>query len=88
MADSSSSPDFSELIHDLQIEIEEYGEDFVFLGFWKKARMNKEVLTGFMFQEDLDKADLQEGERVMPMCAADILAQFQKQQTSLHKQAK
>ena len=58
MADSSSSPDFSELIHDLQIEIEEYGEDFVFLGFWKKARMNKEVLTGFMFQEDLDKADL------------------------------
>ena len=36
MADSSCCPDFLELIHDLQIEIEEFGEDFVFLGFWKK----------------------------------------------------
>lgn len=36
MADSSTCPDYSELMHDLQIEIEEFGEDFVFLGFWKK----------------------------------------------------
>lgn len=87
MADSSSSPDFSELIHDLQIEIEEYGEDFVFLGFWKKDDSGEEVVTGFMFQEDLDKADLQEGERVEAMRAADILKQLQNQEKAFHKTA-
>ena len=32
-----------------------------------------------MFEEDLDKADLQEDEHVEAMRAADILAQLQKQ---------
>lgn len=85
MADSSSCPDFSELIHDLQIEIEEFGEDFVFLGFWKKERSGKEVLTSFMFLDDLNKADLQDGERVLPMRAADILTQLQKQKLDFYK---
>lgn len=76
MADNPSWPDFSGLIHDLQIEIEELGKDFVFLGFWEKGVSGEEVLTGFMFQEDLEKADLQEGERVEAMRAADILEQL------------
>lgn len=41
MANSSSCPNFSELNHDLQIEIEELGEDFVFLGFWKKTEFRQ-----------------------------------------------
>lgn len=85
MADSSSCPDFSELIHELQIEIEEFGEDFVFLGFWKK-RSGKEVLTSFMFLDDLNKADLQDGERVEPMRAGELLAQLQIQQNACQQQ--
>lgn len=85
MTESHTSPDFSELIHDLQIEIEEFGEDFVFLGFWKKERSGKEVLTSFMFLDDLNKADLQDGERVLPMRAADILTQLQKQKLDFYK---
>lgn len=87
MADNPTCPDFSELIHDLQIEIEEFGEDFVFLGFWEKSASGEAVLTGFMFQEDLDKADLQEGERVEAMRAADILKQLQNQEKTFHKPA-
>lgn len=67
------------LIHELQADIEEFGEDFVFLDFWQKDSSGKEKLTGYMFKEDLDKADLQEDERVESMRAADILAQLQKQ---------
>lgn len=86
MADSSTCPDYSELMHDLQIEIEEFGEDFVFLGFWKKDDSGEDVLTGFMFKEDLEKADLQDGERVEAMRAADILKQLQKQKEAFHTQ--
>ena len=86
MADRPTCPDYSELIHDLQIEIDEFGEDFVFLGFWKKDDSAEDVLTGFMFQEDLDKADLQGGERVISMRAADILKQLQKQKEAFHTQ--
>ena len=70
------------LIHELQADIEEFGEDFVFLGIWQKDSASKETLTGYMFEEDLDKADLQEDERVEAMRAADILAQLQKQQNA------
>ena len=69
-----------QLIHDLQIEIEEFGEDFVFLGFWKK------VITSFMFLDDLNKADLQDGERVEPMRADELLAQLQIQQNACQQQ--
>lgn len=85
MADSSSCPDFSELIHELQIEIEEFGEAFVFLGFWTK-RSGKEVLTSFMFLDDLNKADLQDSERVELMRADELLAQLQIQQNACQQQ--
>lgn len=85
MADSSSCPDFSELIHELQIEIEEFCEAFVFLGFWTK-RSGKEVLTSFMFLDDLNKADLQDGERVELMRADELLAQLQIQQNACQQQ--
>ena len=75
-----------QLIHDLQIEIEEFGEDFVFLGFWKKVRSGKEVLTSFMFLDDLNKADLQDGERVEPMQADELLAQLQIQQNACQQE--
>lgn len=88
MANSSSCPNFSELNHDLQIEIEELGEDFVFLGFWKKQNSVREVLTSFMFQDDLNKADLQDGKRVLPMRAADILVQLLKQKKVFYEQIK
>lgn len=85
MADSSSCPDFSELIHELQIEIEEFGEAFVFLGVWTK-RSGKEVLTSFMFLDDLNKADLQDGEREELMRADELLAQLQIQQNACQQQ--
>ena len=55
MEETPACPDFSELIHDVKIEIEEYGEDFVFLGVWRQESPAKETLTGFIFREDLDK---------------------------------
>lgn len=88
MANSSSCTNFSELNHDLQIEIEELGEDFVFLGFWKKQNSVKEVLTSFMFLDDLNKADLQDGKRALPMRASDILVQLLKQKKVFYEQIK
>lgn len=41
-----------------------------------------------MFKEDLEKADLQDGERVEAMRAADILKQLQNQEEAFHIQAK
>ena len=83
MENKTSCPNCSDLIHELQAEIEEFGEDFVFISFWQKDSAGKEVLTGYMFEEDLDKADLREDERVEAMRAADILAQLQKQDSGL-----
>ena len=77
-----SGPNFAphpKLIHDLQIEIEEFGEDFVFLGVWKVENPAQKTLTGFIFQEDLSKAELQGDERIESMRAADILTQLLRQ---------